>query len=269
MPLPSDISPEADRVWTEVHRQMSPGRKWLLLGDAFRTARLLHAAGFRQRHPTATAAEVDRDWLAVQLRQPACAPEGESTVDPAVQNLHVLREVLAVLDRLAIPYALGGSMASSLHGIARYTQDADLTVEPFPGKEAQLAAAFGPDYYVSRQAVEQAVRDRSSFNIINTREGFKVDVYVRKDEPFEQTALARRVPVTLPDKPDQPIALLTAEDVILFKLGNETSDRQWGDVLGVLKVQAGRLDEAYLERWAGDLGVSDLLARASQQSTPT
>jgi hypothetical protein len=267
----SDTSPEADRVWSEVYRRMSPGRKWLLLGDAFRTAKILHAAGFRQRHPGATPADVARDWLAGQFGYTGVNGEGESAVDPALQNLRVVREVLGVLDKLGIPYALGGSMASSLHGIARFTQDADITVEPFPGKEAQLTGGFGPDYYVSLPAVERAVADRSSFNVINTREGFKVDVYVRKDEPFEQTAFQRRAPLVLPDRPDQPVAFLTAEDVILFKLvwyrlGNETSDRQWGDVLGVLKVQAGRLDEAYLDRWAGHLNVNDLLARARREA---
>lgn len=89
------------------------------------------------------------------------------------QNLGVLAEVLAALDRLSIAYALGGSMASSLHGVARYTRDADLTVEPFPGKEEALVAAFGPDYYLSLPAVRQAVSTRSSFNILHTREGFR------------------------------------------------------------------------------------------------
>src|SRR5207248_11318376 len=164
------------------------------------------------------------------------------------QNMQVVREVLAVLAKLGIPYALGGSMASSLHGIARLTQDADVTVEPFPGKEAQLVAAFGPDYYVSLPAVQQAVRDRSSFNVINTSAGFKVDVFVRKDEAFEQSAMARRVPTPVPGTPNASVVLYTPEDVILFKLrwyrlGNEVSEQQWKDVLGVLKVQAGKLDD--------------------------
>jgi hypothetical protein len=192
-------------------------------------------------------------------------------VNPTLQNLSVLREVVQAFSALGIPHALGGSMASSLHGIPRYTQDADLVVEPFPGKEAQLAASFGRDYYVSLPAIQEAVRTHSSFNIINTSAGFKMAVFIRKDQPFEQSAMARRREVTLPDVPEQPIAVQTPEDVILFKLhwyrlGSETSSQQWSDVQGVLKVKAGQLNEAYLNHWAADLHVDDLLARARLES---
>lgn len=268
----TDTAAEADRVWTGVYRAMSQARKWAILGEAFRTAKLLHAAGCRQRRPQASAAEVHQDWLRVQYGV-TVGVQGEALMDPAVQNVAVLREVVAALVNLGIPYALGGSMASSVHGIARYTRDADITVEPFSGKEAQLVASFGPDYYLSLPAVQQAVRDRSSFNIINTREGFKVDVFVRPDQPFEQKAMERRTPAALPDAAGQAIDLFTPEDVILFKLrwyrlGNETSGQQWSDVLGVMKVQAGRLEEAYLDQWAADLHVSDLLERARTESVP-
>ena len=188
-----------------------------------------------------------------------------------MQNLSDLREVLAVLTRLGIPYALGGSMASSVYGVPRNTRDGDVTAEPFPGKETQLVGAFGEDYYISEAAVRDAVRMRSSFNIINTATGFKVDVFVRKDRPFEQSAMSRRVAVDLPDASGQPVFLHTPEDVVLFKLwwyrlGNQASEQQFKDVLGVLQVQAGRLDDAYLDRWTADLGVADLLPRARQES---
>lgn len=267
----TDTSPEADRVWTDLYRRMSPGKKWLLLGETFQTAKALHAAGCRHRNPAATPEAIRREWVTVQLGQ-ADAPTGkEPCMDPATQNLRCVREVLAALSSLGIAHALGGSMASSVHGIARYTRDADVTAEPFPGREAQFVAAFGSDWYVSLPAVEQAVRDRSCFNVLNTREGVKVDVFVRPDEPFPQSALARRTPIALPDRADQPVAFLTAEDIVLFKLhwyrlGDETSGQQWSDVLGVLKVQAGRLDEGYLDRWAKDLSVGDLLARARAEA---
>jgi hypothetical protein len=231
--------------------------------------KLLHAAGCLNRRPQATSEDVHRDWLALQYDYHGPA-RGEPLMDPAIQNIQVVREVLAILDTLGITYAVGGSIASSMHGILRYTNDADVAAEPFPGKESQLVGSFGPDYYVSLSAVEQAVRDRSSFNILNTREGFKVDIFVRPDQPFEKEAMRRRVPFVFPDQPGQPVNLLAPEDIILFKLrwyrlGGEISDQQWSDILGVLKVKAGQLDEAHLDRWATDLGVSDLLARARQE----
>jgi hypothetical protein len=267
----SDTSPEAEAVLLAVYRRMTPAQKWLQLGQMYADARALHAAGVRLRNPSATPRQIHEAWFEINLsfmdrqalRPPA--PRGP------MQNLQDVREVARALTALGISYALGGSMASSLHGIDRYTRDADLTAEPFPGKEAQLAAAFGPDWYVSLPAIQEAVRRRSSFNLINTATGFKVDVFVRKDQPFEQSAMARRTPLTLPDASGEPLVVHSAEDVVLFKLrryrlGNQVADQQWKDVLGVLRVQAGKLDDRYLDHWAADLGVTDLLQRARAEA---
>jgi hypothetical protein len=266
----SDTSPEADQVFTEVFRKMSLGQKWQKLGRIYADAKLLHAAGVRLRKPDATPRDVHEEWLRINLgftlRDRIRDPAG----DRVMENTQTILEVAAVFDSLGIPYALGGSVASSLYGISRHTLDADITVEPFPGKEADFVGALGPDYYVSLPAVQQGVRAKSSFNVINTSAGFKVDVFIRKDEPFEQSAMARRVPTPVPGTPNASVVLYTPEDVILFKLrwyrlGNEVAE-QWKDVLGVLKVQAGKLDEAYLDHWAAELSVADLLERARAEA---
>jgi hypothetical protein len=267
----SDTSPEAQRVLTEVYRRMSPGKKWLILGETFAAAKALHAAGIRYRNPGATAEEIHASWLYDQLGVPRVHLIAKPPAERPMQGLRDLREVLAVFTRLDIPYALGGSMASSVYGVARYTQDADVMVEPFPGQEEDLMASFGPDYYLGLLAIQHANRDRSSFNIINTATGFKVDVFVRQEAPFEEAAMKRRVPMDFPDAPGDPVFLLSPEDVLLFKLrwfrlGNETSDRQWADILGVLRMQAGKLDDAYLNHWSLSLQVDDLLRRARQES---
>jgi hypothetical protein len=268
----SDTSPEAERVLREVFRRMPLSRKWRLLGELYQNGRGLHAAGFRFRNPAATPHEVHQHWMVLTLGfAPAAARANDLAPERPMQNLSDLREVLDALTKLGIPYALGGSMASSVYGVPRYTSDADVTAEAFPGKEAQLAAAFGEDFYLSESAIRDAVRLRSSFNIINTSTGFKVDVFVRKDRPFEQSAMSRRVSLEMPDSPGQPIVLHTPEDVILFKLwwcrlGNLVSEQQMRDIIGVLQVQAGKLDEAYLDHWAADLGVADLLGRARQDA---
>jgi hypothetical protein len=267
----SDTSPEAERVLREAYRQMPFDRKWRQMGAIYRTARLLHAAGVRSRLPGASPEQVRRSWMAETLDESLVAALEGRPMTGNEENLPVLRQVIAILSRLDIPYALGGSWASSLLGKMRFTQDADLTVEPFGGKEEALCAAFGEDYYVSLAAVQQAVRQRSSFNIIHTPSAFKVDVFVRKERPFEQSLMQRRQARFLADTPGEAMQFVSPEDIILLKLewyrlGQESSERQWTDILGVLEVQAGRLDEAYLDRWAADLGVADLLARARQES---
>jgi hypothetical protein len=267
----TDTAPEAERVLIDAYRSMPVRRKWLLLGESFATARLLHAAGVRLRNSAATRREIHESWLRTAIDLPPLHPCLEPNMDVPLANLQVLREVAAAFTGLGIAYALGGSMASSIYGIARFTRDADLTVEPFPGKEAALVACFGPDYYVSLPAVEEANARRSSFNIIQVSLGFKVDVFVRKDEPFERSALARRIPVELPGTLGETIHVHSPEDVVLFKLnwyrlGGESSEQQWADILGVVKVQADKLDQGYLTSWAAQLGSSELLARAVQES---
>ncbi len=266
-----DTSAEARGVLADVHRRMPPARKLQLQAADYRSERDLHEAGVRRRNPDATRAEIRASWNLVRLGPGPWTLAREPSMDRPLDNLDIVREVVAALDRLGIDYALGGSWASSFHGEPRSTRDADLTVEPFPGKEAAFVGSFGPDYYLSLDAVTQAVRGRRTFHIINTIAGFKVDIFIRKDAPFERSVLSRRTRVEMPGDPGPPLALISAEDSILLKLewyrlGNETSERQWLDVLGVMRVQAGRLDDAYLDQWAAELGVAELLAGARRDA---
>jgi hypothetical protein len=129
-----------------------------------------------------------------------------------IEHQRVILEVLAAFDRVGISCAIGGSIASSLHGVLRYTEDADLTAEPFPSREDALVREFGPEYYLSADAVRQAVRDRSTFNIIHTTSGFKVDVFVQRRQPFDQNLLARRVARTDLETSGRPVLILSPED---------------------------------------------------------
>ena len=163
-------------------------------------------------------------------------------------------------------------MASSLLSIPRFTQDADLMVDPFAGREIELEDALGPAYYVSITAMSEANRLRRSFNIINKVTGFKLDLFVRKDRPFDLAALDRSARLVLPADSSQQIAVLSAEDVIVLKLewyrlGDEVSEQQWRDVVGLMKVRGPRLDLDYTRRAAEELGVADLLERTLAEAT--
>jgi hypothetical protein len=267
MKLLADTSPDVLARAVEAYRRMSPDRRWRNLGEDWLAARRLHAAGYQQRHPQATPTQIRADWLRQSLREPPLAAMPDSNLTP-LPFAPVLRTVLALFDRLGLGHAIGGSLASSMHGIGRMTRDADVTVEPFPGREAEFVAAFDADvFYLSEVAVRQAIRDSGTFNVLHPESGFKVDIFILKVEPFEQSAFSRRQFLTLADDPAQPIAFYTPEDTILFKfrwyrMGGEVSDQQWNDILGILRTQAERLDNGYLDEWAAKLGVSDLLARS-------
>jgi hypothetical protein len=267
----TDTSPDVERRIRETLRAMPFHERWERMGSIYHTGRILFAAGVRDRNPAATDEDIQAEWDAACLGPDVLLPRRRFDVSNSTEELRVVQEVVGVLTSMNIAYALGGSWASSMMGRMRFTFDADMAVEPFPGREVEFCARFGSSYYLSLPAVQDAVRRRSTFNVLFAPLSFKVDCFVRKDRPFEISAMARRQPRSLPQDPAQSIMCVTPEDLILFKLewyrlGNETSEHQWKDVRGVFETQGGSLDQAYLDRWAADLGVSDLLQRVRRES---
>ncbi len=187
------------------------------------------------------------------------------------EAVNVMMLVVDVFERLQIPYFIGGSMASALHGVARSTLDADMVAEIHLRQVGALVKTLGNDFYADEEMIRDAIRQHSSFNLIHLTTMFKVDVFIRKERPFDRVQFQRRVEQLFTTTPEQKAFMTTAEDIILaklewYRLGNEISDRQWRDILGVLKVQAGRLDYDYLQQWAAELNVADLLQRALKES---
>lgn len=183
--------------------------------------------------------------------------------------LRVLFRVIDALDELAIPYHLGGSFASSIHGIPRQTQDIDLVVELGEDGAGRLVAQVGTEFYGDASRARQAARSGGSFHLIHLASGVKIDLFIRGSSAFDREEFSRRESTRLGDSPDRKAFVKSAEDTILRKLlwfrqGGETSERQWGDIIGVVKTQGDRLDREYLSHWARELLLEALLERALQ-----
>lgn len=174
--------------------------------------------------------------------------------------------VAAAFETLGVPYYLAGSVISSLYGVARATADVDVVAELRQEHAAPIFTALVDGYYVDEDMIRDAITRRSMFNVIHLATMLKVDVYVA-GEAFDRSALDRRRRDSLTTASSAPdLAVATPEDVVLHKLrwfrdGGGMSDRQWGDVLGVLRVQRS-LDLPFMRSWAVQLGVEDLLERA-------
>jgi len=187
--------------------------------------------------------------------------------DPVTLALIIAR----ILERLGVRYCIGGSVASSVYGEIRTTFDVDVVADLGPDDVEALVAAVESDFHVVVETVDRAIRDRSSFNLIHEEMLVKADVFVPPDDPVFREQLERSRRVALRPDSGSEVELASPEDVIIDKLrwyekGGRVSDRQWRDVLGVLKVQRDKLDWVYSERAAASLDVSELLARARSEA---
>ena len=185
--------------------------------------------------------------------------------------LLALAPVLDALRRLGVRHYVAGSIASSVHGMPRASIDADVVAELQPVHAAPLVAALRGSYYVPEARVGEAIASRSSFNVIHLETMVKVDVFVPRDRPFDLRALDRARATSL--ESGEAIPVSSPEDTVLAKLewfrrGGGASERQWTDVVGLLRVSSG-IDAPYLRHGAEELGVFDLLDRALAEAGGT
>jgi len=184
-----------------------------------------------------------------------------------LREIQVLERLAEVLDSLGIPYAIGGSIASSVYGTVRFTRDADIAILPFAAVADKFYARLKGEFYVSEEAMQQALSCCGSFNIIHFETAFKIDLFLLGPSDFEQQLLVRSRMVRLGETPESDLCFVSPEDVILLKLrrlseSDGFEESQWGDILGVLAIQGQALDFAHLTEDARILGVEELLERA-------
>ena len=173
-----------------------------------------------------------------------------------------------MLEEAHIEYMLTGSVASSLYGEPRSTHDIDLVVAIKKADSQSLLKIFhSPRFYLDEEAIFQAIKNKDMFNLIDTKEGDKVDFWILKDDPFDHSRFSRRRKEKVTGFHMQ---VATPEDTILIKLRwaklSGGSEKQFTDALRIFEVQADKLDKNYIEKWVKKLELGalwkDLKAKA-------
>jgi hypothetical protein len=175
-------------------------------------------------------------------------------------------ELAPILDSLGIRYVVSGSVAATLYGEARTTDDLDIVLDVDEQRVRHFVARLARDYYVDVDDAVDAVRRRSSFSAIHFQSTAKIDFFIAERSPEVRLQLDRR---RIRNIGETLVSFYAPEDILLrkliwFRMGGEVSERQWRDILGILRIAREPLDDAYLDRAAAAFEVTDLLARARE-----
>ena len=172
-----------------------------------------------------------------------------------------LWKVIDRLDQASILYMLTGSMALNVYGHARATNDMDIVVQISDQNVQKLFRLFEKDFYVSQEAIKEAVANESLFNIIDNETVFKVDLIVDKKDSFSKQQFDRRREIKIGNR---TIFVISPEDLILSKLEwsqESLSEIQENDIKNIMRVLDKGLDKKYLETWASARGFKERLKK--------
>ncbi len=175
--------------------------------------------------------------------------------------------LLAALYKLEVPYAVGGSVASSVYGNYRFTNDVDLVVALREEQVKEFLEALGADFYGDAEDIRRAIRTERSANVIHMPTAYKFNLFPAAKGDFRARELGRRQYRESPfGGQTSEFATVSPEDTITAKLdwmrqSGGQSEQQLRDILGVIAVQGDRLDRAYLEATAAALGLAEELRR--------
>ena len=185
-----------------------------------------------------------------------------------LEILSALQPVVNAFEKFSIPYYIGGSIASSIYGMARATMDIDIVADVKLHHISLLRQELKTSYYIDEDMINEAIQNSSSFNLIHLETAIKIDVFIFKDIPYHQNAFERKIKDTLEDDDIKTEFYFSSpEDIIIsklqwYELGGKVSERQWLDVIGVIKVQGDSLDKNYLKIWTKRFGIFELLKNA-------
>jgi hypothetical protein len=180
----------------------------------------------------------------------------------------LLKKVIQVLEEIGIEYMLTGSIVSSLQGEPRSTHDIDIIVVIEKSLADKLVEFFPfPDFYLDKNSILNAIDGQEMFNLIDVKEGNKVDFWILSNEPYDRSRFLRKYTEEFSRIKMQ---VSSPEDTILAKLRwaklSGGSEKQFTDALRVYEIQFEKLDKDYLEFWGKELGIVPLLERLKNEA---
>src|SRR6185503_10749945 len=182
-----------------------------------------------------------------------------------IDPLAVAWTVSQALGQLGVVHTIGGSLAASFAGEPRSTIDIDVVAALEEFHVDPLVAALSAAFYIDEKGLRRALRERSSTNLIHHMTQLKVDLFIAGGTALDTQQLARRLSVNvgngrvLPFHPPEDILL---QKLRWYQMGGRSSDRQWRDIQGIIRVQGARLDRPYLRQHAAAVDVEALLSDA-------
>lgn len=224
---------------------------------------------FKQDHSHLSIQELKKEYIQFKLGREYLSINQLINKDfIIISEVDLAVKLGKILEDLSIPYYLGGGLASSFWGERRQTEDVDFAVVLKPEKVQELIAALSTEFYVSDTAIDDAVKGHANtFNVIHTTSVIKADIYpVRHNNQFELSAMSRRKRVQVSSL-NQTIYISSPEDIILqklrwYKIAGNFFQKQWRDILGVLKARRKILDFEYFKLWGDYLKLTSELEKA-------
>lgn len=264
-PQAEDTNIETDVFEFSLLRQRTSAERLQMAIAHSQMARRLSLAGLTRLHETLSAPAFAQKVAQVFLGEdcPAGFIPGGNEMTWIQDSISLAATLNTIFERSNIPYYITGGVASAFHGEPRSTRDLDVVIQvPLPAIPALAAELEQQGFYVP--GVDDALVGRmASLNITHQETIARADLLIAQDSEFDLLTFARRQTHTIPGVGN--LCFISPEDIVLNKLlwgKRSQSDKQWRDVLGVLKVQQTALDRDYLHHWAAKLDVVDQLEQA-------
>lgn len=271
-----DTPSKMEQVQAQLLRKGGIAKRFNLARSLSQTTIELSRSAIKKRNPRLTSQEILVKFVELcygDELNPTDTNEIGTGVNMSIPDIvQAILPVVEVFEQLGVGYYIGGSVASSAHGLPRSTLDVDLVADLRPTQVASFVGSLEKTYYIDPEMILDAIHREASFNIMHLETMIKIDIFILKHQAFDQQAFKRIQQTPLSTREgDQQFSLASPEDIALYKLwwyrlGGEVSERQWNDVLGVFKVQGEALDVSYMKHWAGVIDVLDLLNRALQDA---